>query len=64
MGITKITKTLEDGSKVFDVLLSDDDGDAVLLQAVTEQDAEHLLRGLRVLIAKHTNEPIDDGREG
>lgn len=57
MKITKLTTTLEDGSNVFDVALTDGAG-RVLFHAVTERDADQLIRTMRGVVAAHTNDEL------
>ena len=55
MVIQKITRTLTDGSKAFDVglLLN---AEHFLLPAITERDADALIRKISGAVEEHTNE--------
>ncbi len=60
MTITKLIKTLSDGSKAVDISLHDDrDGGRVRLEAVSEKDADLLVRFLQVAIECHTTEYVE-----
>ena len=50
MYITVKKTGLSDGSPVFNVLLEDDDGNRIVLHAVSEADAYELARNLTKLI--------------
>lgn len=58
MYLKKITQPLTDGSEVFDVQLLDD-GQRIVLHAVSERDADALIDLLRTAITQHAVDDLD-----
>lgn len=50
---------LSDGSKVYNVIVESDTGNAIGLHAITETDAEQLTARLQLAITGHTVDTVD-----
>ena len=59
MTITKVMRLLTDTSAVFDLRIWDEHGGEILLQAVTEADADAFIRIMQVAVESHTNETCE-----
>jgi len=60
MLIKQVEKVLTDGSKVYDVELhGDDSSNPVVLRAITEPDAHHMIRVMKVAIEYHTTDTVE-----
>lgn len=51
-------QVLTDGSKVYDVLISNEHREVIRLPAFTERDAHDLLEKLETAIGAHTTEEV------
>lgn len=60
--ISRVTETLSDGSQGFSILVHDEDmpsAKSVLLEMITERDADTFMLKLQELIYAHTNLEAD-----